>query len=775
MKFGIPWGAKEIRPQVRDTDGDTGETATPSREPFLDSAAHVSVAPEFQNEPLAKQTRSDPRRLGGMIGRFDIETAIAEISARRSMLEAEPPVMPFAAAPAPHLSSLEAQLRKITEQIETLRRPGVEEAISALRSEFRDVSRLLTEKASRNAENFPDQPQGGLSRLEQDVAQLREAVRSPAADVADLKEAIAALSGKIDLAVVQSDPVSLQRVESSIASLRNSCARLATNDTVAKLADCVHALAQKLEGISHGGAVTAGAGTAADHLEGHIVRLTERLDASNSRLDHLEAIERGLADLLVQIDTMRADKGDRPRADHAVEAKRSAQKLAAVNVAARIAVSEAALDSVKTGTGAESNERSNFILAARRAAQAAAQEPSPRAAMANTREKPGSAKGSKLTNRMKSVLVAACVIAIVIGSLQIASKFLGFGKATTSPPHATQNVPEPANDDSTGSIAADMIENADDARTLLSKGAPSSGNIAAAPAANLTNPQSIVQAPPSATGTEKPPQTAKANDVTGSIPSALIGGHPIVPPIPMPPDAAAQSAARIGTLPAAIGSASLRKAAAEGNPAAAYELGTRFAEGRGVAPDLEQAAHWFERAAVAGLAPAQFRLASLYEKGRGVEKDLARARALYLAAAEKGNAKAMHNLAVLYAEGADGTPDYTTAARWFLKAANHGIADSQYNLAILYARGLGVKKSYGDSYKWFALAAEKGDHEAAKKRDEIAKRLDPNALAAARQAVKTWTAQPQPAEATIVPPPAGGWDHSKPAASAADAKARKPS
>jgi localization factor PodJL len=172
----------------------------------------------------------------------------------------------------------------------------------------------------------------------------------------------------------------------------------------------------------------------------------------------------------------------------------------------------------------------------------------------------------------------------------------------------------------------------------------------------------------------------------------------------------------------------------------------------------EQAARWFERAASKNLAPAQFRLASLLEKGQGVKKDLAQARQLYLAAAAKGNGKAMHNLAVLYAEGVDGKPDYATAVQWFRKASNTGISDSQFNLGVLAARGLGAEKSLSESYKWFALAAAQGDKEAAKKRDEVAAHLDAKALAAAQHAVKTFTPQPQPEEATTVSVPPGGWE-----------------
>jgi localization factor PodJL len=147
-----------------------------------------------------------------------------------------------------------------------------------------------------------------------------------------------------------------------------------------------------------------------------------------------------------------------------------------------------------------------------------------------------------------------------------------------------------------------------------------------------------------------------------------------------------------------------------------------------------------------------------------VKKDLVAARDLYRAAADKGHGKAMHNLAVLYAEGADGKPDYNTAAVWFRKAADHGITDSQYNLAILYARGVGVEQNLADAYKWFFLAAKEGDQDAAQKRDQIASRLDPQALAAARAAAESWTALPQPADAVSVK---GNWDAPPAAAPAA--------
>jgi localization factor PodJL len=265
-----------------------------------------------------------------------------------------------------------------------------------------------------------------------------------------------------------------------------------------------------------------------------------------------------------------------------------------------------------------------------------------------------------------------------------------------------------------------------------------------------TPPQGLNQTPLSTPSLFGPPPSESKGDVTGSI-SRSTGNSQAARP-------AAPSTQPDAQLPIAIGGSRLRSAAIAGDAAAAYEVAVRFAEGRGVVADMEEAARWYERAASKGLTPAQFRYARLLEKGLGVKKDLLQARRLYLAAAAKGNSKAMHNLAVLYAEGIDGKPEYGTAVQWFRKAAQHGIADSQYNLGVLCARGLGTAKNYAEAYRWFALAAAQGDKESAKKRDDIAAQMDAPALAAAQQAVKAFVAKPQPAEATVVPAPPGGWD-----------------
>jgi localization factor PodJL len=74
-----------------------------------------------------------------------------------------------------------------------------------------------------------------------------------------------------------------------------------------------------------------------------------------------------------------------------------------------------------------------------------------------------------------------------------------------------------------------------------------------------------------------------------------------------------------------------------------------------------------------------------------------------------------------------------------------------------------MPKNLPESCKWFALAAAQGDKEAERKRDEVAGKLDAKTLAAVQRDVKAFRPQAQPAEATVVSAPPGGWDEPAPA------------
>jgi localization factor PodJL len=450
--------------------------------------------------------------------------------------------------------------------------------------------------------------------------------------------------------------------------------------------------------------------------------------------------------------------------------------------------SEVLNDTAKSGEAMPT--RANFVAAARRAAHAVASEQADATATrdsqsATHKQRQSRTKGliGRFGPKIKSVILGISVILLVLGALRLAMDLFfsqeGAPAAqmidpvppvqpTPSPPPSPPS--PPANAARPGRGAALEAPPAATHSSAMPGGEPglgplpASGFLGASPMTNQST--GSVASPPDTAPTSAPP--SQARDTTG----ALVPQAPLSLAPPQGASLGASSGPSVGStgspssrdlaspapLPGSIGGKVLLNAAAAGEPGASYEIAIRYAEGHNAPQDFGQAAIWFDRAARTGLAPAQFRLGSMYEKGLGVKKDLQEARRLYLAAADKGNAKAMHNLAVLYSEGLDGKPDYAVAAQWFRKAASFGVGDSQYNLAILYARGIGVERNMAESYKWFALAAKGGDKDAAKKRDEMAARLDPESLESTRHAIEAFGVERQPDEATDAKAPPGGWD-----------------
>jgi localization factor PodJL len=432
----------------------------------------------------------------------------------------------------------------------------------------------------------------------------------------------------------------------------------------------------------------------------------------------------------------------------------------------RIAASEDAISEIP-GAKPEPVSTSSFIAAARRAAQAAAAappngKPAKPAKVARVSVKAAAAapaaagapaaandkEPSTITSKIRSLLVGASVVVIVLGTFKMAMSLLDSGGAPQSP--AIENstpasAQPPADSDAKPDNQAPAMPSMT-APTPIGRQSYNSSPFDNVGGASATIPAtgSPIAGSPIANSPISP------NDITGTIPVApLAGAGARLSVVQIPPTE---------RLPDAIGGPVLRAAALKGDATAAYEVGMRFAEGKGVAANLDEAAKWYDRAAQAGVVPAIFRLGTFYEKGLSVKKDIDIARRYYMQAAERGNAKAMHNLAVLDADGGGKGANYKSAAQWFRKAADRGVADSQFNLGILYARGIGVEQNLAESFKWFSLAAAQGDADAAHKRDDIAKRLDAQSLAAAKLAIQTFTAEPQPDDAINVATPAGGWD-----------------
>jgi localization factor PodJL len=802
------------------------------------------------------------------------------------------------------------------------------QSIEALDIEVRGLSERL--RLNRQTEGTD----AAIAGVERGLAEIRDALRAltPAENLVGVDETVRELSRKIDLIAFNSqDPAAMEQLEGAIVGLRGIATQVASDGALAKLSDDVRGMAAKVDQIASSAdllstleqrissmadalearhqvgttvtsdldAVVKGLGerlerlglnrsdqAAVGQLEERITHLVEKLDTSNARLDHLDSIERALADLLVflerqpdaalpsappspEVTSLRQDvqqtqsslENVQGALEHLIDrfaiietdirmgspgpaadmpgpqppagafAAKPAVAPAAVSAALppaaariahpapavppafptaraaehnpeppaphehrpidpnlppdhplepgatrgrtgnspvdRIAASEAALGPVKPPVIPDpGGSKSNFIAAARRAAQAANTEsvlrnekPAP-APVTNNAPNGKSAPG--WGNRVRSLLVAVSVVVIVLGSLHlVASLFRSAGDSgDESRPQDTQSslkgdqptvVPETPGAADGPTVPGPRMPAAPGRQSLIM---PIDGETPLSVPAGVL-PAEPLQPPAAASplaGT--PAVAAEKKDITGSI------SRPAAPPPAMPasePASALPPHGAIDKLPAAIGG-SLRAAAAKGDPAAEYEIAQRYAEGRGVPQNLAEAADWFDRAAKQGLAPAQFRLGGFYEKGFGVKKDLDAARRLYLAAADAGNAKAMHNLAVLYAEGIDGKPDYQNAAKWFRKAADYGLGDSQYNLGILFGRGIGMEPNLAEAYKWFTLAARDGDKESIAKRDDVGGRLDPQSLAAAKLAAQAWTPLDQPEAATQAATPAGGWD-----------------
>lgn len=501
-------------------------------------------------------------------------------------------------------------------------------------------------------------------------------------------------------------------------------------------------------------------------------RTNETLSAVHETLqrvvDRLSVFEDELSDMRTARVAAAAAPAPAPRAEKAGEEKR--RKPAPVADVEDILLEPGDRRPRRAADGRRENERSgsvqaDFIAAARRAAQQAAVDAETAAVQARAGKKPQAvpaereseprvavgagavgAMGAVLQARRRPILLGLGALVLLYGAYQIARVSLDAPAPQASSARMEPSVakaPEPA----PSAPAAEPQQEA--AAPALP--APS---LPAEPAGVAPSP--AVKFPPT--------PNAPATGVFVSPPPAAPGKIGGLGVDPEPTGSIGAAALNAAALPVRDALAAIREHAAAGDPAAQFELGSRYSEGRGVGRDAKAAAEWFQKAAEQGLAPAQYRLGSLYEKGVGLDRDYVQARGWYQRAAQAGNARAMHNLAVLYAEGGEGKPDYAQAAQWFEKAAEYGVRDSQFNLAILYARGLGVTQSLEQSYLWFSAAAAQGDEDAGKKRDEVRARLDAKAFAAAKAKADAFRPRtPEKAANDVIPPP-GGWENARPPA-----------
>ena len=323
------------------------------------------------DQALAKLSRDRLRatasQSNGGPANVSVEQTIAEIAARQRALDGEFAAPPPADLQRPMISvpqcradtAIEGVRKDLAEIGRMLADAMPRRAIEALETEVRALGTRLDARRETGIDG------SALAGLEQGLREVRDALHglAPAESLVGFDRAIRMLSDKVDMvAAGRPDPAALQPLETAIASLRGVMGQVASGDALAELATEVRGLADRIErGTPPAGgaelfatlnrqigsiadaietvraesgrgvtphldqlvqslndkidriqsvpldAVSRGEHLALGGLEDRITRLVEKLDASENRLGHLEAIERGMAELLVQLDGLRTN------------------------------------------------------------------------------------------------------------------------------------------------------------------------------------------------------------------------------------------------------------------------------------------------------------------------------------------------------------------------------------------------------------------------------------------------------------------------------------
>ena len=318
------------RPTVA-RSGDGGNRRSPAGARRHSGRVHPSRTPTSAGGPRCRARSTQElagleqqlRQINEQIGSFNPAALDKVVDLLRDDL-AEIGVMLQDAMPRRAIEALEAEMRKLSERIDQTREAGAA-----------GVS---------------------LAGIESGLAEVRDALRmlTPAENLAGLGETVKVLTDKVDLIAANShDPAALKQLEGAIVAMRGIVTHVASNDAltnlsaevralsakvdqmsgpagdpdvlanleqrIAKLADALEArnrggqdVPQELETVLSGLSVkleslqsTRADEMALGHLEDRIGNLVQKLDASDQRLNHLEGIERGIADLVKHLEQQR--------------------------------------------------------------------------------------------------------------------------------------------------------------------------------------------------------------------------------------------------------------------------------------------------------------------------------------------------------------------------------------------------------------------------------------------------------------------------------------
>jgi localization factor PodJL len=679
----------------------------------------MSAGPDLR--PILEEIRSDVKvaapaalaeQIQALADKVDVLCARDDRSERAADLDGGRPG---------EMASIHAMLRSLAEKVDQVGTRSEHEGLDAL-------ERQVVSLAGRiDAPHGADPALAGLERtmgdLLRQVTALREAAPSEAAvERAARKAVVQTLQGS-GIGAAETGEIGLLR-----ASLADMQARQVASDQ--RLGATLEGVQSALERLLTRLGPAEGGPARAPSLDERLMSSTSPEAARgpaegrvNPRRDTGDSSR--LADDLLEPGSGRPMR--EPRSVRDPSGRRPVQERLGTTAAAR----------PDAETGAETDIKTSFIAAARRAAQAAqaelaAEGPAERRDARGDRAVsalPGAVTGrlgrlrAEIDRRRRPLLLGLAAIVLALGALQAISMR---GSEETHPA-APASQAAPARGDAAPDGQKDPAKDAGrDAAKETAKEAPTDSADAKPPVSDPATTQALPNPLPAES---RPSARTTVPQVSGM--NAL--------------------QAELGNLPPGL--AKVKLAALDGDGAAVWDLASREADGRGMPRDLSIAAKLYEKLASAGYAPAQYKLAGHYEKGAGVVRDLDKAKLWYGRAAEQGHARSMHNLAVIYAENpsANGKPDFASAASWFRQGAEFGVRDSQYNLGVLYARGLGLTQDLVQSYAWFSAAAVQGDDDAGKKRDDVANKLSQTDLASAKSLAANF--KPRKIDAAVNEPP----------------------
>ena len=730
----------------------------------------------------------------------------------------------------PQFPELEEQLRHITAQLESLRSTGLDKVITALRGDLGEIRRQFTKALPRKAveslcvevealarriahsrERTGDSD--AIAAIERGLAEVRDALRimTPAENLIGFDEALKTLAQKLDLIIAREDPAALRQLETALGALRGIVSHVASNDALNNVAEDVRSLAAKVDGLAKGAAsgqavsalgnridtltdtINASAEVAAPRglekllsdtmerlesvrlttdpaafkrLEERIAQLIGRLEASDARLGNMAAVERGVTDLLAQMEQLRgADAApaegtsSRPAvaaiARDVAEIRRSEQRtqesLEAVHgtveqVVGRLAMIEsdihdvalraprsqmpaqpaaekaelvAATPSQVDGSPAEliaAADRQDFIAAARRATQAtqateAAAAPDDQIGFRSRRRRrsrsstSGEMQASK-ASRLRKLLLAAGIVVVTVGCLQIALHIFQDSRPGGGAVAPWQRPAEPN---------TQPEENTAPPRSgsLQPPGKPNPGKPIPSLAAT-TEPMPLAAPSPA----PAPDAEAVGKPSAAQNPEPAAAAEPAPPPVVVtgpPPSAAAEVPAppQSGLPTAADSTGSL---APRAMPSAAAASPPPSSTGTAMnAPELSIDAlpaaiggPTLRAAAMAGDRSAQYEIALRFGEGRGVPRSERQAAYWLELAAKQGLAPAQFRLGGYYEKGIGVKKDLAAARDLYLAAATKGNGKAMHNLAVLYADGVTGRVDYHAAAIWFRKAADRG-------------------------------------------------------------------